>query len=455
VSPNGRSWNTFDRPVLEPRQTHFDDTPLGIIQPPILTEGGVLVLYYTQQPLALGAALFDKRDPTKLTLRSDRALWTTEDHLEPLRVETLHDNLIFVFRNEQGDEVKTVIPLSHIFGTQKLVHATRQRREPQLKRHAQNPIITPQAHHDWENVATFNPAALRLGGNVHILYRAVGGDGISVLGYAASADGVHIDERLSHPVYIPVSSFDRPTGDPGAERFPSFSGGGFGGCEDPRLTEIEGRVYMTYTAFDGRHPPGVAITSISTKNFLQRNWKWRKPALISPPGEQHKNWVVFPKKIRGKYAVLHSIAPSILIDYFDSLDFNGSTAIKSTHAPKGVAERWDNQPRGVGCPPIETPDGWLLLYHAMDTRDPNRYKVGAILLDLDDPTKVLHRAQGPVLEPDELYENQGYKAGVVYTCGAVAFNNMLHVYYGGADTVACVASYPFDEFVLNLKTHTA
>src|SRR3989344_104476 len=287
TSSDGRTWRTQDDHVLEPRGPHFDDSPLTALQPAVATADGILVIYYVSKPLAFGAAVFDKRDPAKLLRRSDRAFWSTDDDAEPVGVEYRSDGLTLILKTAHGGEMRIAIPFSHIFGTQKAAPLPRVRHEPALKRHVGNPIITPRSHHEWESVATFNPAAVHLNSKVHILYRAVGQDGISVTGYASSRDGVNIDERLPYPVYVPTSSFDLPTGDPGAERYPSFSGGGFGGCEDPRLTEVGGRVYMTYTAFDGRHPPGVALTSISTDDFLAQRWRWKKPTLISPRGEQH------------------------------------------------------------------------------------------------------------------------------------------------------------------------
>jgi predicted GH43/DUF377 family glycosyl hydrolase len=450
TSTDGRTWRTRDDHVLEPRGPFFDDGPLTALQPAKATTDGILVIYYVTKPLAFGAAVFDKRDPAKLLRRSERAFWSTDDDATPISVEFHADEVVLLLRSPQSGDIRVSIPLSRIFGTQRTVPLPRIRHEPILRRHTENPIITPRGHHEWESVATFNPAALHLQDKVHILYRAVGADGVSMTGYASSEDGVRIDERLPHPVFVPTSPFDRPNGDPGAERYPSFSGGGFGGCEDPRLAEVDGRVYMTYTAFDGRHPPGVALTSIGTEDFLAHRWNWEKPALISKPGEQHKNWVIFPKKIHGKYAVLHSISPRVLIDYFDRLDFTDGAYIKSTYTGKGAPNRWDDMPRGVGAPPIETPDGWLVLYHAMDSRDPNRYKVGALLLDKNEPTKIVSRSPGPVLEPDEVYENSGYKSGVVYVCGAVILKDTLYVYYGGADTVTCVASYPLKEFLSHI-----
>jgi predicted GH43/DUF377 family glycosyl hydrolase len=91
----------------------------------------------------------------------------------------------------------------------------------------------------------------------------------------------------------------------------------------------------------------------------------------------------------------------------------------------------------------------------MDLRDPNRYKLGAMILDAADPTKVLYRSRTPILEPDFNYENQGFKSGVVYSCGAVVNEGELYVYYGGADSVVCVAMANLDTFLGELKTYGA
>jgi len=206
---------------------------------------------------------------------------------------------------------------------------------------------------------------------------------------------------------------------------------------------------MTYTAFD--YYPRVALTSIDLKDFLEKRWDWKEPVFLSPPGEIHKNWVIFPETINGKYAVLHSITPEIRIDYFDDLDFDGFTFIPSSHAAPHRKKCWDSRVRGVGPPPIRTEDGWLVLYHAIDDLDPGRYKLGAIILDINDPKKELHRSARPILEPDERYENEGFKSGILYSCGAVVVDGTLFVYYGGADTVACVATADLKRFLTEIK----
>lgn len=320
-----------------------------------------------------------------------------------------------------------------------------------LHRTEKNPILEPREIHTWESKAAFNPAAVFADGKIHVLYRAIGDDDASVLGYARlRGDGITVEQRLPDPAFSRARKFEHPTP---AFQIPYSSGGGWnGGCEDPRLTLIGERVYMIYVAFDGWGSVRLALTSIKLEDFLNQKWKWKKPVFISPPGEIHKNWTLFPEKINGKYAILTSITPNILVEYFGSLDsLDGTKFVRGSLYARGAeTDRWDNWIRGAGPPPLKTKHGWLLLYHAMDRNDPNRYKLGAMLLDLKDPEKILYRSIYPVLEPNEVYENEGYKAGVVYACGAVVADDTLFVYYGGADKVTCVASAPLEPFLKEL-----
>ncbi len=321
-----------------------------------------------------------------------------------------------------------------------------------LKRFYSNPILEPHQGNSWETKATFNPAAIYEDGKVHLLYRAIGESDMSALGYASSKSGLYFSERLAEPAYTPTHVLGNTAPRTSAPAIPYASGGGgWGGAEDPRIVKIGDRLYMTFLAFNGWDSARIALTSISWEDFLNKQWDWKKPVFISPPGEVHKNWVLLPEKINGKYAVLHSISPKVLIDYFDNLEELGDeNYIKSYHGRSGRKGAWDNWVRGAGPPPIKTKRGWLLLYHAMDERDPNRYKLGAMLLDLRDPTKILYRSSSPVLEPDESYENEGNKPGVIYSCGAVTVKDKLLVYYGGADKFACVAEAALGEFIADL-----
>ena len=327
------------------------------------------------------------------------------------------------------------------------------RRFVAMQKHAANPIIEPRAENFWEMKATFNPAAVDVDGRVHLLYRAIGGDDMSTLGYAASDDGVTVAERPDMFAVKHRTKGSKPL--TSVSKINYLSGGGCaGGSEDPRLTlmDEDGRVYLTYTAFDGWGSVRIALSSIAKDDFVNRRWKWSPPVFLSPQGEVHKNWVLFPEKINGKYAILHSLSPKVLIDYVDGLsEFEDDAKnIKSHYDRFSNTGEWDSWVRGVGPPPMRTRLGWLLFYHAMDTRDPNRYKLGAMILDADDPTKILYRSRVPVLEPEEWYENTGWKSGVVYSCGAVIKDGELYVYYGGADSVVCVATANLDHFLEEL-----
>jgi predicted GH43/DUF377 family glycosyl hydrolase len=233
-------------------------------------------------------------------------------------------------------------------------------------------------------------------------------------------------------------------------------GGGMGGCEDPRLTKIGERIYMTYVAYDGQSHPRVALTSISTKDFRSKKWNWKKPVLISPPDTVDKNACILPEKINGKFVIFHRVFPNILIDFVDDLNFDGKTRWlegKFKIPTRTSSSDWDNLKVGCGPPPIKTKDGWLMIYQAVSSSDESRYKMGAMLLDLKDPTKVLARTRSAILEPTAAYEKEGWKAGVIYPCGAVVIKERLFVYYGGADKFVCVASVKLKHLLNELKTN--
>lgn len=324
-----------------------------------------------------------------------------------------------------------------------------------LKKSNKNPIIEPESNIYWESKATFNPSAVYHDGKIHVIYRAIGNNDTSVLGYAKSEDGYFFDKRSKEMAFYHKGKF--ATERKLAPQITSSGGGWGGGCEDPRLTLLGDKVYMLYTSFDGWGSLRIALTSISLDDFIRRRWNWEEPVLISPPSEIHKNWVLFPEKIGGKYAILHSISPHIMIDYFKSLDeLDGSNFIHSIYDRNPSWSAGEKFVRGVGPSPIKTKYGWLVFYHAIEKNDSNRYKLWAMILDVKDPTKVLYDSKSPILEPDLWYENEGYKSGVVYSCGAVVKparrggSGELFVYYGGADKVSCVATANLDKFLEEL-----
>jgi len=330
---------------------------------------------------------------------------------------------------------------------------------PVLFRFEGNPILHPIQQHAWESKAVFNPAALYLNRRLHIIYRAIGDSDVSVLGYAISKDGLNISERLTEPIYIPRDPFEgvEPLQYDENQEIGSYASGGegHGGCEDPRLTKIGNSIYMTYVAYDGYNPPRVALTSIKVNDFLQRKWVWKKPVLISKPRVINKNACIFPEIINGKYVIFHRVFPDILVDLLDSLDFDGKSKwLDAKYCIKPRVSFWDSRKVGAGAPPIKTNEGWLFIYQAVDDLDPlYHYKIGAMLLDLDDPTKVLARCKVPILEPRASYEINGWKSGVVYPCGAVTIRNRLFVYYGASDKVTCVATSDLEQFLERLLNH--
>ena len=324
-----------------------------------------------------------------------------------------------------------------------------------LKKPKHNPIIEPREDAPWESKATFNPTAFTHNDDVHIFYRAIGDNDMSVLGYALSRDGVNIEERFPAHAFLHEVGKKRRKG---RSPISYSSGGGWGGgCEDPRATKIDDTAYVLYTAFDGWGSVRIALTSIHVDDLENRKWEWQEPTYISKPGEIHKNWVLFPEKIQGKYAILHAISPKIRIHYADSMDeFDGQTFIESISREEREHEVRSKGIRGVGPAPIKTKYGWLVLYHAIEDTDPGKYKLWALLLDPENPEEVLFRSARPILEPDEEYENSGFKWGVVYSCGAIVKDGTLFVYYGGADKVSCVATADLNKFLNELmKTSTA
>lgn len=460
-----------DKPglVFTSRNGYFDSDKLSLIGS-INVEEGILILYdasvqsKSNMLLQVGAVILDRNSPRRVAWRSSFPVWQgmvegTKKTLPtgPLGFVAHGNSFLIYWITADGNLI-----LVKIKSTFKEIDDNRYHPKI-LNRFHGNPIIEPRHHHDWEVEGTFNPAVVEDDeGIIHLLYRAVGRDGISRVGYAKSKNGMYFTKRSSVPIFEPTMGYGLPdpskvSGPVGYNPAIYTSGGGWGGSEDPRLVRIEDTVYMMYVAFEGWGSMRIALTSISLEDFKAGHWKWKKPTLISPPNKMAKNWLLFPEKIKGKFAILHGIAPKILVDYVDDLD-NFKDYIHSQRpegAPQpGRKNAWDGLLRGAGPPPVMTELGWLLLYHALDKTDESKYKLGAMILDKNDPTKVLYRSKHPILSPDMHYENNG-KPGVVYASGAVIRDDELHIYYGGADKVVCVATTPLSKLLKYLQTGNA
>ena len=437
-------------PMLAPGSEYIPPsaiTPQGIIT----TKQDRLLFYhyYQDRDIIVGVAGLD--DTNKIIWRHHQPVWQSPRVWQNWPIQFLGvfktKTRIISYWYLKNHAIYTVV-----YPYYKISQKIELRKSNFLTKPGTNPLIAPNSQNSWEAFTTFNPAAIYEADKVHILYRAQGFDYQSVLGYAQSSDGYTVDYKQNFPCYVPMEPFEK--GQKGKLNFNFTSAGGCEGCEDPRITKIDNRIYMTYVAFNGWDPPRIAITSIALTDFLAHRWLWERPVLISPPKIVDKSACILPEKIGGKYVIFHRIFPNILIDFVDSLDFKPGQYLTGQYkiTPRSPLW-WDSRKIGTASPPLKTKDGWLLIYQSVDDKDASRYLVGAMLLKLTDPTQVLYRSAFPIIEPDMWYDNVGFKAGVVYPCGAVIIDNTLFVYYGGADSHVCLATAPLEEFIDQLKNN--
>ncbi len=414
---------------LHIRRLPEDQVELGA--PPVKTEKGWLVLYshiqrYGRPDVVFGieVLLLDKKNPRNIIGRTKGPFMAPESYYEEVGQVAhivfpsgalINGNHFEVYYGAADTHcAMATIPLDN------LIKSIIDDRKDHVKRYPGNPIISPRPGVLWEAKGTLNPASIDLDGKTYILYRAVSADNISTVGYAVSSDGLSIDERSDKPIYFPRADFERM------------------GCEDPRIVLIEDRIYMTYTGFDGV-TPRVAVSSISVSDFKKKKWsQWSKPEAISPPSIANKDSTILPEKVRGGYMIFHRVHESVCADFVSSLDF---TKEKITQCIEIISPRrgmWDGGKVGISTPPIKTKDGWLLLYHGVSWS--TTYRVGAVLLDLEDPTVVKARTAIPLFEPEAEYEHKGIVPNVVFPCGLTVRKADLYIYYGAGDLVTGVAT---------------
>ncbi|MEA4812297.1 MAG: glycosidase [Anaerolineaceae bacterium] len=298
-----------------------------------------------------------------------------------------------------------------------------------FNRHSSNPVLLPDPHLNWECYNVFNPSVVHANGLFHMHYRAQGLDWVSRIGYAVSDDGVHWN-RLSKPVFAPESAEDAR------------------GIEDPRVTELEGSFYMAYTAygmrFEGQgqatHLGGGVLPMLAKSQNLIT---WEKIGPIVR-GEDNKDHLLFPKRINGKYVALHRRPPQVWIAYSDDLVHWPQQEMKPVFAPRAEND-WDSFRVGSGGVPLETEEGWLMIYHAYDPD--HVYRLGACLLDLEDPSKVIHRPKPFLMEPQELWELRGDVPNVVFASANLRVGNEVYLYYGAADHVIGLATMDYAELL--------
>jgi predicted GH43/DUF377 family glycosyl hydrolase len=444
---NPKFWEKWyanlDKNSIDLKRNAYDHTEVGAT--PLKTPHGWLMLYSHIQNYFPGgenldrifgieAILLDLHNPLKILGRTRGPILVPRESYEllghvpniifPTGAILEKDTLYIYYGAADTTTCMAHVNLTDLVSTMRPKTYTRWH----FERSTKNPIITPNQAHHWESVATFNPAALRIKNQTHILYRALSEDNTSSIGYARTKDGVSIDERDPAPIYVPRENFELKK-----------VAGGNSGCEDPRLTKIGKNIYMCYTAFDGIGPPRVAITSISEKNFSLKNWQWEKPIIITPLGFDDKDTCIFPEKIGGKYFILHRVGSEMCGDYLKSLNFTTDIVKKCIRIIGPRINTWDSVKVGISAPPLKTKYGWLQLYHGI-SKHGHTYRVGALLRDLKDPTTVISRTSDPIFEPEEPYEKNGVVNNVVFPCGMTEKDGLLYIYYGGADTVVGVAT---------------
>ena len=349
--------------------------------------------------------------------------------------------------------------------------STKQDSRPAVKKEG---IILLKTELGFENEGVLNPGVIQEGNDVHVFYRAVRKGNYSTIGYCRLDGPLQVVERKDTPVLFPQLPFESQ------------------GVEDPRIVKIDDLYYLTYTGYDRVDALGALATSTDLQYFEKQgvivpqlkyeefihlaeskghiNEKYRRyngpDSMLNKFDEKllvwDKNVIFFPRRIDGKLYFLHRIKPDIQIvcvhdlqeltkefweNYF--LHFHEHILLEPKH-------RHEVSYIGGGCPPIETEQGWLLIYHGVhDTPAGYRYVACAALLDLNDPSRELARLPYALFSPEYDYELTGEVNNVCFPTGTSLFGDTLYIYYGAADEqIACASvslSALLKELMLNLK----
>jgi predicted GH43/DUF377 family glycosyl hydrolase len=281
--------------------------------------------------------------------------------------------------------------------------------------------------------AVFNPGAVLVDGETLLLLRVEDLQGVSHLTVARSTDGM-TDWRICNEPLIAPSQDAGPYEEHG--------------CEDSRVTYLADldKWVIAYTAYS---PFGAGVALATTKDFV----KVERFGLVLAPN--NKDAAVFPRKINGQYWMFHrpgagSIQHIWLTESTDLVHWGRPWCVLMERG----GPMWDGFKVGANTVPIETSEGWLVIYHGvkMFAAGPT-YRMGIALLDLDDPRKLIARVPHWVLGPHEHYEVSGAVANVVFACGHTQVGDDIRVYYGAADTCVCMASASITDLLSELNKH--
>ncbi|OYU94793.1 MAG: pesticidal protein Cry7Aa [Bacteroidetes bacterium B1(2017)] len=333
-------------------------------------------------------------------------------------------------------------------------------------------VILQKTTFGFENEGVLNPGVIKEDSTIHMFYRAVAKGNYSSIGYCSLNTPLTIDTRFDSPILFPQFEYESH------------------GMEDPRICKIDDLFYLTYTAYDGHNAIAALATSLDLIHFEKKglimpqilfkefhrlasskqslNEKYVRfndhGGSIEKNGKPlflwDKNVVFFPRRIHGKLCLLHRIKPDIQLVAFDNIgDLNPEfwqhyflhlqeNIVLAPIHPHEVSYI------GSGCPPIETSEGWLLIYHGVyDTVAGYVYVACAALLDLENPQIEIARLPYPLFKPRYTYEILGYVNNVCFPTGAVVELDRLFIYYGAADEQIAVASLNLKDLVSELLLH--
>lgn len=318
------------------------------------------------------------------------------------------------------------------------------------RRHPSNPILGPVEGSDWESKAAFNWCPVRIGSTIYAVYRAMGPEQevkghrlrLSSVGHVVMDESFHVVHR--DRLIAPSKAWD------------AF------GCEDPRITEFEGKYYVFYTALSDF--PFTYKTIKVAMATLEKNLEIVDHKHIVTPFDA-KAMTLFPERVNGKVTVIVAvntdrpperigIAQADNIAELQSEEFwkrwYGSVDRHAVDFRRSLTDMIE-----VGAPPLKTPHGWLLVYSHIQRYFPDfhnaTFGIEVVLLDLDDPYKVVGRTREPIMVPEESYEKAGNVPDVVFPTGALMDGDDLKIFYGGADTVSCVASVRLDDLLKAMR----
>lgn len=328
-----------------------------------------------------------------------------------------------------------------------------------LSRYQGNPLLAPLPDSPWQALVTTNPGAWHdtATGEVLLLYRAAGNDEDHVvhLGLARSRDGLHFTRSSATPAVSPI---------PGTPD---------GGClEDPRIIKMGDWYYVTvasrpfppgryweaataaarpHRALPAHFPAALRQNLTSTHLFLTRDFRsWIRAGRLTDPSLDDRDVLIFPELVGGKWITLHrpmqwhgpgfpNAHPAIWI-----AASNDVLAWKSLRLLAKGEQPWEEK-IGANNPPLKTPAGWLQVYHGVGAD--KQYRLGAMLLDLADPSRVTHRTRAPIYEPQAPYETRGIYDGVCFPCGHAVISGIYFLYYGAGDVACAVATAPLDDLL--------